>query len=120
MMRRRAMRRGPSLIGAAATTAVVVGTAGAVRGHQESKQQAQAQDQAAQQAAFDSQEQIAQMQQQMDAMQAQQVQAAAPAPAPAAGGSDMMAQLQQLSQMKESGLLSDEEFNAAKAKLLAS
>jgi uncharacterized protein HemX len=124
MMRRRAMRRGPSLIGAAATTAVVVGTAGAVSGHQQSKQQAQAQaqaqDQAAQSQAADNQEQIAEMQQQMAAMQAQQVQAAAPASAPAAGGSDMMAQLQQLSQMKESGLLTDDEFNAAKGKLLGS
>jgi uncharacterized protein HemX len=118
MMRRRAMRRGPSLIGAAATTAVVVGTAGAVAGHQQAKQQQKAQSQAADQAAFDSQAQIAEMQQEMAAMQAQQVQAAAPAPA--AGGSDLMAQLQQLSQMKESGLLSDDEFNAAKAKLLGS
>jgi hypothetical protein len=31
----------------------------------------------------------------------------------------MMAQLQQLAKLKESGILSDEEFQAAKAKLLA-
>ena len=30
-----------------------------------------------------------------------------------------MTQLQQLSQLKESGMLTDEEFQAAKAKLLA-
>jgi hypothetical protein len=31
----------------------------------------------------------------------------------------MIAQLQQLAQLKEAGVLSEEEFNAAKAKLLA-
>jgi hypothetical protein len=38
--------------------------------------------------------------------------------APAAGGPDLMAQLQQLQQLKEAGALTDEEFAAAKAKLL--
>jgi hypothetical protein len=38
--------------------------------------------------------------------------------APAAGGADLMAQLQQLQKMKEAGALTDEEFAAAKAKLL--
>jgi len=84
------------------------------------KANVEAQDQAAQQAAFDSQAQIQDMQQQMAQMQAQQVQAAAPAPVPAGGSSDMMVQLQQLAQMKNAGILSEEEFNAAKAKLLAS
>jgi hypothetical protein len=37
---------------------------------------------------------------------------------PAAGGPDLMAQLQQLQQMKDAGALTDEEFAAAKAKLL--
>jgi hypothetical protein len=76
----------------------------------------------AEQAALDSQQQIAEMQNQMAAMQAQQAAMAAgvaqPAAAPA-GGSDMMAQLQQLTQMKDSGALTEEEFAAAKAKLLA-
>jgi hypothetical protein len=48
---------------------------------------------------------------------------AAPAPAPAAlaadAGSDTVAQLQQLAQMHESGILTDEEFASAKQKLLA-
>jgi len=35
-----------------------------------------------------------------------------------AGGSDMMAQLQQLTQLKEAGALTEAEFTAAKAKLL--
>jgi len=65
---------------------------------------------------------------QADDMQDQQIadlqdqaayqQAAAPAPAPAAG-SNTVAQLQQLSQLHDSGVLSDEEFAAAKQKVLA-
>ena len=43
-----------------------------------------------------------------------------PAPAPvAAPASDLTAQLQQLAQLHDSGVLSDEEFAAAKQKLLA-
>jgi hypothetical protein len=47
--------------------------------------------------------------------------AAPPAPAPAtpSAGSDTVAQLQQLSQLHDSGVLSDEEFAAAKQKVLA-
>ena len=48
-----------------------------------SKQQEAYTEDAAQQAAFDSQQQIAEMQAQMNAMQAQQAAAAAPPPAPA-------------------------------------
>ena len=54
------------------------------------------------------------MQAQMDAMKTQQ----APPAAPAAPADDSMAQLKQLADMKTSGLLTDEEFAAAKAKLL--
>ena len=39
-------------------------------------------------------------------------------PPTAPAGNDMMAQLQQLTQMKDAGALSDVEFQAAKAKLL--
>lgn len=118
----------PGLVGTMARTAVVAGTAsatvGAVNRRQAGKAQAAANDQAAQQAAFESQAQLAEMQAQMDAMQAQQAPpppppapaAAAPA-APAAGG-DMMAELQKLADMKAAGILTDEEFAAAKAKLL--
>ena len=129
-------RRGrPGLVGTMARTAVVAGTASAVVGHsqnkQMAKQQAAAEQQAAQQAAFESQAQLADMQAQMNAMQAQQAAAAAPPPppaaapaapaaaAPAAGGDDMMAQLGKLADLKAAGVLSDEEFAAAKAKLLA-
>jgi hypothetical protein len=70
---------------------------------------------------MNNQQQMYEMQQQMAQMQAQQAQAAvAPAAAsPAAGSPDMMAQLTQLAQMKESGVLTDAEFEAAKAKLLS-
>jgi hypothetical protein len=45
---------------------------------------------------------------------------APPPPAAPAAGSDLTAQLQQLAQLHNAGVLSDEEFAAAKAKLLAS
>jgi uncharacterized protein HemX len=116
-------RRGPGLVGTMARTAVIAGTAtavsGAVVGHQQKKQQQQMQASAADQAAFDSQQQMAEMQQQMAAMQAQQAQAAvAPAAAPAAAGTDLTSQLKQLADLKAAGVLSDAEFEAAKAKLL--
>lgn len=126
-MRRRMGR--PGLVGTMARTAVVAGTASAVVGasqnRQAGKQQAAAEQQAAQQAAFESQEQLADMQAQMDAMQAQQAAPApppAPAPAPAAApaaGGDLMAELSKLADLKAAGVLTDEEFAAAKAKLLA-
>jgi hypothetical protein len=106
---------------AAATTAVVAGTAGAVSHRQQ--QRYAAKDQAAydqQNAAAQSDQQAADMQAmqaQLDAMQAQQP-AAAAAPAAAPAGNDMMAQLEQLSQLKNAGVLDDAEFAAAKAKLL--
>lgn len=100
--------------GVAATTAVVAGTAGAVHHHQQQKYAQQ--DMAAQQ-----QQQMAYQQGVADA-QAQQQYAPpppqyAPEPAPDAG-SDLTAQLQQLAQLYNAGVLSDEEFAAAKAKLL--
>ena len=77
-------RRGrPGLVGTMARTAVVAGTATAVVGHSQQKQAAKANAQqeqaAAQDAAFQTQADMADMQAQMDAMQAQQAQAAAPA-----------------------------------------
>lgn len=125
-MPRRRMGR-PGLVGTMARTAVVAGTASAVVGHsqnkQAAKQQAAAEQQAAQQAAFDSQAQLADMQNQMNAMQAQQAAPpsaapAAPAPAAAAPTESLMDELGKLADLKAAGVLSDEEFAAAKAKLL--
>ena len=105
-MRRRGGR--PGLLGTAARTAVVAGTAAvtvnAVSSHS-AKKQAAAQ------------------------------QAAAPAPAPAAApapveapqqaaptpeddGDDLASQIKQLAQLKTAGVISEAEFEAAKAKLL--
>jgi Short C-terminal domain len=122
-------RRGrPGLVGTMARTAVVAGTATAVVGHsqnkQAAKQQSAAEAQAAQQAAYDSQAQVADMQAQLDAMQAQQAAAAPPPPAPvaapaAAPTDSLMDELGKLADLKAAGVLSDEEFAAAKAKLLA-
>jgi hypothetical protein len=86
--------------------------------HAAAKQQEEYEQDAANQAAYESQSQLADMQTQMNAIQAQQSAPAAPAAPPAAGADDTMAQLKQLADMKTSGLLTDEEFAAAKAKLL--
>ena len=125
MFRRRGVgRRGPGLVGTVARTAAVAGTAtvtakavgGAMDSHAQAKQQAQA-DQAA---ATQQQAQPAQ-----DNGAPAQTAPAAAAPAAAAGAeaaapTALVDQLQQLAQMKQSGMLTDEEFQAAKAKLLGS
>ena len=94
MLRR---RRGPGLVRMAATTAVVAGTAGAVSHHQQQKYQQQAE------------------------AQAYEAQAAAPeaaqaAPAPAEDPT--VAELQKLASLHSAGILTDDEFAAAKAKAL--
>jgi hypothetical protein len=111
------MRMGrPGLIGMAARTAVVAGTATAVSGGMQRRQAEKAQQQYdAQQ--YQEQQQQAQMQAAAQQAAAQQA-AAAPAAAPSAGD-DMMAKLQQLATLHSQGVLSDDEFSAAKAKLLA-
>lgn len=105
----------PGLIGLAARTAVVAGTASAVQGAAARNQQQRAQSQYEQQ-----QYEAAQQQAQIDAAaQNAAAQYAAPAPAAApAGGEDLIAKLQQLASLKDSGVLSEEEFAAAKQKLL--
>jgi hypothetical protein len=105
-------------LGTAARTAVVAGTATAVAGGMSKHQQAKAQ-QAADAQAYEQEQQQAAMQaaaQQAVAEQAAAQQAAAPAAAPAAA--DPIAELERLGQLKAQGILTDEEFAAAKAKLL--
>ena len=101
------MRRGrPGLIGMAARTAVVAGTAtavsGAVAGHQADKRQ-----QAAQSDAYEQQQMAAQMAAQ-----------APPAAAPAPAQDELTAKLEQLANLHAQGILSDEEFASAKSKAL--
>jgi Short C-terminal domain len=112
----------PGLIGMAARTAVVAGTATAVSGGVQRHQQAKA-DQQYEAQQYEAQQQQAQMdaaaQQAVAQQQAAQAAAAPPpAPAPAAGGTDLVAELQKLSALRDQGILSDDEFAAAKAKLL--
>jgi membrane protease subunit (stomatin/prohibitin family) len=89
-------RRGPGLVRAAATTAVVAGTAGAVRHRQDQKYARQDQE------AYD---------QQMAAQAAAQQQAAPAEP-------DYAAELEQLAQLKNQGIITDEEFEAKKKQIL--
>ena len=104
----------PGLVGMAARTAVVAGTATAVSGSVQRHQQEKYQNQYEQQQ-YEAQQQQAAMNAAAQQAVAQQ-QAAAPA-APA-GGTDVVAELQKLAALKEQGILSDAEFAAAKAKLL--
>ena len=91
-------RRGPGLVRAAATTAVVAGTAGAVRHRQDQKYAAQ------DQAAYD--------------QQMAEQQATAPPPAAAPAVPDYAAELQQLAALKGQGLITEEEFEAKKKQIL--
>lgn len=108
----------PGLLGTMARTAVIAGTASATAGAVNRHQQGKAEQQAEQQQ-YEAQQQA--QQQQLYAQQAaaaQAAQAAPAAPAAAAGGNDLLAQIEQLGQLHASGVLSDAEFAAAKAKLL--
>jgi membrane protease subunit (stomatin/prohibitin family) len=96
-MRRRVGR--PGLVGTAARTAVIAGTATAVSGRVQRRQMSRGQQEAAE----------------------QQQQAAPPPPpaaAPATGSDDMITQLQKLGELHQQGILTDAEFAAQKAKLL--
>ncbi|MFF1835454.1 SHOCT domain-containing protein [Streptomyces sp. NPDC058231] len=91
-------RRGPGLLGTVARTAVVAGTASAVGGRVQRRQQDRwgAEEAAARQ-------------------QAAPAQAAPPAPA----ADDLLDRLERLAELKKQGILTDAEFEAQKAKLLA-
>jgi hypothetical protein len=99
VVRRRAIGR--SVVRTAATTAVVVGTAHAVNNAMTPKEQSQ-------QAQAPAEPEVVYVQ-----APPEQQQLSAPA------GTDINSQLMQLSQLHNAGVLSDEEFTQAKAKLLA-
>jgi hypothetical protein len=94
------MRRGPGLVRTVGRTAVIAGTASAVGGRVQHRQQEKYQ---------------AQDQQQYEQQMAAQ---AAAAPPPAAAAPDMNAELTQLAQLHQQGILTDEEFAAKKAQIL--
>ncbi|MFF2114823.1 SHOCT domain-containing protein [Rhodococcus koreensis] len=99
----------PGLLGTVARTAVITGTA---RATSNAMNRRAANKDAEQQARIDEA-----AQQQYAEQQAAQQQAPPP-PAPA--GDDLVSRLQELARLKEAGVLTDEEFAAAKAKLLGS
>ena len=113
-MRRRMGR--PGLAGTMARTAVIAGTATAHGGGVRNRQEVSAQQAADAQA---DQQQQAALQQQAAAEQAAQAAAAQPPPPPTApAGDDLIASLERLGTLHTQGVLTDEEFGAAKAKLL--
>ena len=99
----------PGLLRGIARTAVVAGTATAVSGRVQRRQQGrwarQEQEAAAQQAA------------QYQAPPPQQYQYEEPPPA-ASGTDDKLAQLKQLGELRDAGVLTDAEFEAQKGKIL--
>ena len=95
----------PGLLRGVARTAVVAGTATAVSGRVQRRQAAKFADRDAGIAA------------QQDAAYQQQVAAAAPAPAPAPA-TDVVGQLKSLAELRDQGILTEEEFAAQKAKIL--
>ena len=103
-------RRGrPGLVGMAARTAVVAGTATAVSGGVARRQNARA-------------DAKAEEQYQQQAEQQQQYAAPPPTAEPAApeeSTDDLIAQLKKLGDLKDAGVLDEAEFQTAKAKLLA-
>lgn len=97
----------PGLLRGVARTAVVAGTATAVAGRVQRRQASRFAERDAATAA------------QQDAAYDQQVAEQAPPPAaPAASGSDMLEQLKTLGELRDQGVLTQEEFYAQKAKIL--
>jgi len=98
----------PGLMRGVARTAVIAGTATAVS-NRVSRRQANR---------WSQQEEQQYAQQQQAAPQQQSVEQ--PPPAPAAPEKDMVTQLKELAELKDQGILTDAEFEAQKAKILAS
>ncbi len=94
----------PGLIGTAARTAVIAGTATAVHGKMTSRQQQKAAEAQAQQAPAPA--------------PPQQAPAPEPAEAAPAAENDVVSQIKELAALHTAGVLSDAEFEAGKAKLL--
>jgi Short C-terminal domain len=101
-------RRGPGLVGMAARTAVVAGTATAVSGRVARRQQRRYADQDA-----------AYVEQQAAAAERGYEQTYAEgAPAAPAAEPDYATELQQLAQLKQQGIITEEEFEAKKKQIL--
>ena len=94
----------PGLIRGVARTAAIAGTATAVSNRVSRRQAGRWADQ---------------QQQQQQYAEPPPQQYAPPPPAPQAGMDDKLAQLKELGELKSSGVLTDAEFEAQKAKILA-
>ncbi len=99
----------PGLIRGVARTAVIAGTATAVSNGVSRRQYGR----------WEKKAQEEQAQQQPQQAYAQPAPAPAPAAAPAGGMDDKIEQLKQLGELHQQGILTDEEFAAQKAKILA-
>jgi hypothetical protein len=110
----------PGLLRGVARTAVIAGTATAVSGRVQRRQAEKYTDRDAQIYADRQQayQQDVQQQQPQYAPPPPQQQYAPPPPAPSAGGTDTIEMLKQLGELHASGVLTDEEFAAQKAKVL--
>jgi hypothetical protein len=102
----------PGLVGTMARTAVIAGTASATAGAVNRHQQAKAQEQA-DAAAYQEQQAAAQY-----APPPPQQYAPVAAPAAAPAGDDLVTKIQELAQLHQQGILSDQEFAAAKQRIL--
>jgi hypothetical protein len=98
----------PGLLRGVARTAVIAGTASAVNGRVQRRQAEKFAGRDAQIAA-----------ERQAAYQQQVAPAPAPTPAAAPAGDDMLDQLERLGRLRDQGVLTEEEFAAQKAKLLA-
>ena len=108
----------PGLLRGVARTAVVAGTATAVSGRVARRQAEKYADRDAN--IYAQREQSYEQQMAAAAPPPQAAPAPAPAPAPAASGTDdVIEQLTKLGGLRDSGILTDEEFAAEKAKILA-
>jgi ATPase subunit of ABC transporter with duplicated ATPase domains len=112
------IRRGrPGLLRTVGRTAVIAGTATAVSGSVSRRSAERAAQE--QQAAEYQQQQEADRQQAMIDQAAAQAAAQQQAAAPPAAPDDRMAKIRELGPMRSEGLLTDEEFAAEKARILA-
>lgn len=105
----------PGLLRGVARTAVIAGTASAVNGR---VQRRQAEKYADRDAAIAAERTQSYQEQMAAAAPAPAPVAAAPAPA-APATTDVVAQLRSLAELRDQGILTEEEFAAQKAKLLA-
>lgn len=103
----------PGLVRGVARTAVIAGTATAVSNRVSRRQAGRWASQEQQQYEHDYYQQQQQQQPYQQAAYAQ------PAPAPQSGTGDQLAQLKQLAELKQQGILTDAEFEAQKQKILA-